>query len=327
MCSSVWKCCVLECASLNLNLECAGLNYATGGFVPKRHVVSSRVTVRAWLLFAAVSVVWGVPYYFIKVAVEAGVPPPFVAWSRVALAAAVVVPLAWRRGALRGLGGRWRAVVAYTACEVAVPFLLIAAGEDRVASSLAAILIASMPLMVAVLAVWLSPEDRPNGLRLVGLVIGFGGVVALLGVDVAGRPGELLGAVLILVAALGYASATIIINRHLADLDPLGPIAASLALATLGLAPAVLATPPRGVPPGDALVALVVLGLVCTALGLVLFFRLIVAAGPSRASVITYVNPLVAVVLGVLLLDERLGFISVVGLVAILGGSWLSTRG
>ena len=281
------------------------------------------MTARAWLLFAAVSVVWGVPYFFIKVAVEAGVPPGFVAWSRVALGAALLLPVAWRRGALRGLGGRWRAVAAYAACEVALPFLLIAAGEQRVASSLAAILIASMPLMVALL----SPEDRPTGLRLAGLVIGFGGVVALLGVDVAGRPGELLGAVLILVATLCYATATIIVNRGLADLDPLGPIAASLALATLGLAPAVALAPPVGVPPADALGALAVLGFVCTALGLVLFFRLIVEAGPSRASVITYVNPLVAVVLGVAVLDERLGAMSLVGLLAILGGSWLSTRG
>ena len=281
------------------------------------------MTARAWLLFAAVSVVWGVPYFFIKVAVEAGVPPGFVAWSRVALGAALLLPVAWRRGALRGLGGRWRAVAAYAACEVALPFLLIAAGEQRVASSLAAILIASMPLMVALL----SPDDRPTGLRLVGLVIGFGGVVALLGVDVAGRPGELLGAVLILVATLCYATATIIVNRGLADLDPLGPIAASLALATLGLVPAVALAPPVGVPPADALGALAVLGFVCTALGLVLFFRLIVEAGPSRASVITYVNPLVAVVLGVAVLDERLGAMSLVGLLAILGGSWLSTRG
>jgi drug/metabolite transporter (DMT)-like permease len=281
------------------------------------------VTARAWLLFAAVSVVWGVPYFFIKVAVEAGVPPGFVAWSRVALGAALLLPVAWRRGALRGLGGRWRAVAAYAACEVALPFLLIAAGEQRVASSLAAILIASMPLMVALL----SPDDRPTGLRLAGLVIGFGGVVALLGVDVAGRPGELLGAVLILVATLCYATATIIVNRGLADLDPLGPIAASLALATLGLVPAVALAPPVGVPPADALGALAVLGFVCTALGLVLFFRLIVEAGPSRASVITYVNPLVAVVLGVAVLDERLGAMSLVGLLAILGGSWLSTRG
>jgi drug/metabolite transporter (DMT)-like permease len=285
------------------------------------------MTARAWLLFAAVSVVWGVPYFFIKVAVDAGVPPAFVAWSRVALGAVVLLPLAWRRGALGGLAGRWPAVLAYTACEVAVPFLLIAAGEQHIASSLAAILIASMPLMVALLSVRLSPDDRPTGLRLVGLVVGFGGVVALLGIDVAGRPGELLGAVLVLVATLGYATAPIIVNRRLADLDPLGPIAASLALATLLLVPAVLVGPPDEVPPGDALGALAVLGVVCTALGLVLFFRLIVEAGPSRASVITYVNPLVAVVLGVLVLDERVGAMSVVGLLAILGGSWLSTRG
>jgi drug/metabolite transporter (DMT)-like permease len=215
------------------------------------------VTVRAWVLFAAVSVVWGVPYFFIKVAVGDGVPPAFVAWSRVALAAAVMLPLAWRRGALRGIGARWRAVAAYTVCEVAAPFWLIAAGEDRVTSSLAAILISSMPLVVALLAVWLLPDDRPAGLRLVGLVIGFGGVVALLGVDVAGRPGELLGAGLILVATLGYACATIIVNRGLAGLDPLGPIAASLALAKLILLLAAKPWPrparghPRGLPTGS----------------------------------------------------------------------------
>jgi drug/metabolite transporter (DMT)-like permease len=283
------------------------------------------MTRRAWLLFGAVSLVWGVPYFFIKVAVDDGVPPAFVAWSRVALGAAVLLPLAWRHGALRGLGGRWWAIAAYTACEVAVPFLLIAAGEQHISSSLAAILIASMPLMVALLSVRFSPADRPTGLRVVGLVIGFGGVVALLGVDVAGRPGELLGAVLVLVATLGYATAPIIVQRRLADLDPLGPIAASLAMAVLVLLPAVAATPPEGIPPAGALGSLVVLGVVCTALGLVLFFRLVVEAGPSRAAVITYVNPVVAVLLGVLVLDERLGASSIAGLLAILGGSWLAT--
>jgi drug/metabolite transporter (DMT)-like permease len=285
------------------------------------------MTARAWLLFACVSVVWGVPYFFIKIAVDDGVPPGFVAWSRVALGAALLAPLAWRRGALSGLGGRWQAVAAYTACEVAVPFLLIAIGERYVSSSLAAILIASMPLVVALLSVRLSPEDKPTGLRLAGLAVGFGGVVALLGVDVAGRPGELLGAILVLVATLGYATAPIIVNRSLADLDPLGPIAASLALATVLLLPAVLVAPPEALPSAEALASLAVLGVVCTALGLVLFFQLIVAAGPSRAAVITYVNPLVAVVLGVLVLDERLGAMSAVGLLAILGGSWLATRG
>jgi drug/metabolite transporter (DMT)-like permease len=285
------------------------------------------MTARAWLLFACVAVVWGVPYFFIKVAVEDGVPPGFVAWSRVALGAALLLPLARRRGALAGLGGRWRAIAAYTACEVVVPFVLIATGEQHVASSLTAILIASMPLMVALLSVRFSPDDRPAGLRLVGLFIGFGGVVALLGIDVAGRPGELLGAVLILVATLGYATAPIIVNRALADLDPMGPIAASLGLATLVLVPAAVLAPPGGLPSGAALASLAVLGIVCTAAGLVLFFRLVVEAGPSRAAVITYVNPLVAVALGMVVLDERLGATALAGLLAILGGSWLSTGG
>ena len=168
------------------------------------------MTPRAWLLFGAVSLVWGVPYFFIKVAVEDGVPPAFVAWSRVAVAALILLPVAARRGALRGLGGRWAAIGAYAACEVAVPFLLIAVGEQHISSSLAAILIASMPLMVAVLSVRFSPADKPTGPRLAGLFLGFGGVVALLGVDVAGRPGELLGAGLVLVATLGYATATFV---------------------------------------------------------------------------------------------------------------------
>jgi drug/metabolite transporter (DMT)-like permease len=282
---------------------------------------------RAWLLFATSSVVWGVPYFFIKVAVDADVPPTFVAWSRVALGAAVLLPLALRRGALRGLKGRGRPIAAYAACEIAVPFTLIALGEQHVSSSLTAILIASMPLVVASLSVRFSPADKPTGLRVVGLVIGFGGVVALLGVDVAGQPDELLGAALVLVATLGYATAPIIVNRRLADLDPLGPIAVSLGVATVALLPAAVVAPPEELPSLDALWSLAVLGVVCTALGLVVFFRLIAEAGPSRASVITYVNPLVAVVLGVLVLDEHLGVVSVAGLLAILAGSWLSTGG
>jgi drug/metabolite transporter (DMT)-like permease len=285
------------------------------------------VTARAWLLFAAISVVWGVPYFFIKVAVDADVPPTFVAWSRVALGAALLFPLARHRGALRGLRGRGWPIAAYTACEIAVPFVLIAVGEQYVSSSLAAILIASMPLMVALLSVRFSPADRPTGLRVVGLVTGFGGVVALLGLDVAGRPGELFGAALVLVATLGYGTATIIVQRGLADLDPLGPIAVSLGLATAVLLPGAVVAPPGGVPAPGALASLLVLGAVCTALGLVLFFRLVTEAGPTRAAVITYVNPLVAVVLGILVLDERLGVTSLVGLVAILAGSWLSTGG
>jgi drug/metabolite transporter (DMT)-like permease len=282
---------------------------------------------RAWLLFAAVSVVWGVPYFFIKVAVDADVPPAFVAWSRIALGAAILFPLAWHRGALRGLGDRRRPIGLYAATEIAVPFTLIAIGEQHVSSSLTAILIATMPLMVAVLSLRFAPEDRPRGLRLAGLFIGLGGVVALLGIDVAGKSSELLGAALILVAAVGYATAPIVIKRSLADLDPLGPVAVSLAVSTLALLPAAIIAPPDAVPSLDALGSIVALGAICTAGGLILFFSLIAEAGPSRASVITYFNPLVAVVLGLFVLDEHLGAASAVGLALILAGSWLATGG
>jgi drug/metabolite transporter (DMT)-like permease len=282
---------------------------------------------RAWLLFAAVSVVWGVPYFFIKVAVDADIPPAFVAWSRIALGAAILLPLAAQRGALRGLRDRRRPIAAYAATEIAVPFTLIAIGEQHVASSLTAILIASMPLVMAVLALGFAPEERPTGLRLVGLFIGLAGVVALLGIDVAGTSSELLGAALILVATVGYATAPIIIKRSLADLDPLGPVAVSLGLSTLALLPAAIVAPPDSVPSLDAFASIVALGVVCTAAGLMLFFLLIAEAGPSRASVVTYFNPLVAVALGVVVLNESLGAASVAGLALILAGSWLATGG
>ncbi len=285
------------------------------------------MTARAWTLFVLSSVIWGVPYLFIKVAVDAGVAPAFVAWSRIVLAAALLLPLAIRRKALRGLRDRAGAIFGYTASEVAVPFVLIAVGERYITSSLAAILVATMPLMVALLSLRLMPHERLSGARLAGLVIGFSGVVALLGFDVAGRASELLGAALVLVATLGYAIAPIIVSRRLADLDPLGPVTASLLVASVVLLPAAIATFPDRIPAPAALLAIAVLGVVCTAAGLIVFFRLIAAAGPSRASVITYVNPLVAVVVGVLALGERLSPVSVVGLLLILVGSWVSTGG
>jgi drug/metabolite transporter (DMT)-like permease len=163
-------------------------------------------------------------------------------------------------------------------------------------------------------------------MRLVGLVIGLGGVIALLGIDVGGRPSELLGAVLVLGATLCYATAPLIVSRYLTDLDPLGPVAASLILATIALLPAAIAGWPRGMPSPAAIVAIVVLGVVCTVLGLVIFFQLIAEAGASRASLITYVNPVVAVVVGVLALHEHVGVMSLIGLLLILGGSWLAAR-
>jgi drug/metabolite transporter (DMT)-like permease len=282
------------------------------------------VSPRGWLLFAAVSVVWGMPYLFIKIGVEE-LTPGFVAWSRVALAAAVLLPLAIKTGALRGLPLRW--LVAFAAVEIAIPFPLIGFGEQRISSSLAAILIAALPLVVAFLALRFDHAERPTPVRLVGMLVGLLGVVALVGIDIGGRGPELLGAAAVLAATLGYAAGPLIVKRHLAGADPLGPVTAAMAIASIMLLPFGIGDFPTEMPATDTLVAIVVLGLVCSAVAFLLFFRLIAEIGPSRATVITYVNPIVALALGVAVLDESVTAGAIAGLLLILAGSWLATDG
>jgi drug/metabolite transporter (DMT)-like permease len=284
------------------------------------------MTPRGWMLFAAMSAIWGIPYLFIKIAVDGGMPPALVAWGRVALAAVVLLPIAWRIGALRGARAWWPAAAGFAVAEIVVPFPLIASGEQHVSSSLAAILIASVPLMVALLAFRLDPDERASGGRLVGLVTGLVGVAVLLGIDVAGRPDELLGATMILVAALGYAIGPFVVKRWLSAVHSLGPITVALLVSTVALAPLALISVPDTAPTAGAIGSVVVLGFVCSAAAFVVFFALIAEVGPGRSTVITYINPVVALVLGVLLIDERVGIATLAGLLLILGGSWLSTR-
>jgi drug/metabolite transporter (DMT)-like permease len=282
---------------------------------------------RAWTAFAIVSVLWGIPYLLIKVAVDDGVAPLFLAWGRCLIGAAVLLPFAIRSGALAGLARQWRWLLAFTLIEIVVPWPLLGTGEQRLSSSLAAILIASVPLIVSVIAFRFDPDERPTGARLAGMVVGFGGVVALLGIDVAGRSSELVGAGLLLLTALCYATGPMIIRHRLADADPIATIAGSLAIATVVLTPFAALTVPEATPSTDAVLSIVALGVLCSAVSFVFFFRLIAEAGPSRGMIITYVNPVVAVILGVALLGEDLGPGAIAGMLLILAGSWLATGG
>jgi drug/metabolite transporter (DMT)-like permease len=271
------------------------------------------------------SLIWGVPYLFIKVAVDDGVPPAFLAWVRVVIGAGVLVAMAWRAGLLGPVRQRWRWLAAFAVVEIVVPFPLIAAGEEHVDSSVAAIIIATAPLFVALLALRFDPSERTGGRRLAGLFVGLGGVVALVGVDIAGEADELLGAAALATAALGYAAGPMILKRHLADLDQRAVMGAALVVAAVLLAPGAALDPPDAMPSAAALVALGVLGLVCTAAGLVIYGILVAEAGAGRALVITYVNPVVAVALGMVFLGERPGAGALAGLALILAGSWLAT--
>ncbi len=285
------------------------------------------MSARAWISFAAVSTLWGIPYLFIKVAVDDGVPPAFLAWVRVVLGALVLLVLAWRANVLGSLRGRWRWIAVFAVVEISIPFPLIAAGEQHVSSSLAAIIIAAAPLFVALLAIRFDAEERATGARLAGLLLGLAGVVALVGIDVAGNSDELLGAAAILASALCYAIGPMLMKRHFNEVDPRASMGAALAIAAVVLTPAVAVAPPTATPSSEAIASLLILGVLCTAAAFVFYAALVAEAGPGRALVITYVAPVVAVALGMAVLDEQPGAGAIAGLLLILAGSWLSTDG
>jgi drug/metabolite transporter (DMT)-like permease len=283
------------------------------------------MTRRAWLMFAAVSLLWGVPYLFIKVAV-AELPPVTVVFARVAMAALLLGPVAARRGALLELRGRLPQLALLSLLEITIPFLLISMGEQRITSSLTGLLIAALPLFVALLALRFDTAERVGGSRLLGLLLGIGGVAALLGIDVGGDTAQLAGAAMVLLATLCYASSTLLVKRAFSDVPMLGVVTAATAISSLVLAPFALALTPARLPSIQVMLALGALGVLCTAAALLLYFALIVEAGPSRAAVVTYLNPAVAVALGVVVLGEPLTGAIIAGFLLIIAGSWLSTR-
>lgn len=282
---------------------------------------------RAWAAFAAMSVLWGGSYVLIEIAERDGLPAIWVAWLRIGIGAIVLLVVSVRAGTLGALRGRGRWLLAYAVTELAIPFPLIALGETHVASAVTAIIIATVPLFAALIALRFDREERPTPARALGLALGFAGVVALVGLDVAGSGAELLGTGAILLAALGYAIAPYVLKHGLAGLDARAMMAASLTMATVIITPAALLDRPAQVPGSGAIAAVLALGLVCTAAALVIFAVLIREAGASRATVITYINPLVALALGVSLEGEHPGAGALVGLVLILLGSGLATTG
>jgi drug/metabolite transporter (DMT)-like permease len=280
------------------------------------------VTRRGWWLFVVLGVVWGIPYLLIKVAVR-DLAPATLVFLRTAVGAAVLVPVVVARGDVRALLPRWRPILLFTIVELAVPWVLLSDAERRVTSSLAGLVVASVPLVGAVLARLIGGHEPLGRRRLAGLATGLVGVVALLGLDV-GR-GDAAAIAELAVVVVGYALGPIVVARGLSDLPALDVVAASLALCALAYALPGLAQLPVAMPPLEVVGAVVGLGVVCTAVAFLLFFRLIAEVGPVRSTVITYVNPAVAVAAGVAFLDEPFTVGTGVGFVLILAGSWLAT--
>ena len=277
---------------------------------------------RGMVLFALMSVVWGIPYLLIKVAVRHLTPADIVE-CRTLLGAVILLPLAIRQGRVRDLARVWKPLAAYCVCELAVPWYLLSNAERRIPSSLSGLLVATVPLIATVGAYASGHREVLERRRVSGLLIGLAGVGVLLGLDVHGA--ELGSVAQVLGVAVGYAVGPLIADRYLADQSSLALSAVSLAVVAVGYLPAALLQRPSHVPPASVISAVIVLGAVCTALAFVAFFELIREVNPTRATLITYFNPFVAVVLGVAVLGETFRASTGAGFVLILVGSWLAT--
>jgi drug/metabolite transporter (DMT)-like permease len=280
------------------------------------------MTRRGWILFAAMAVIWGVPYLLIKVAVDE-IAPATLVLARTGIAALLLMPIALARRQIRPLLPRWKALLLYTAVEICGPWLLLGFAEQRLSSSLTGLLVAGVPLVGALLARFGPDRERLGGRRLTGLLVGVAGVGALVGFEVGA--GDVRAIVAVAFVVVGYALGPAILARSLSDLPSMGVVAASLAISAVAYLPAGLVEAPPAWPSGPAILAVLALAVVCTAVAFLVFFRLIAEVGPARSTVITYVNPAVAVLLGVLVLDESVTVATGVGFGLILLGSVLAT--
>jgi drug/metabolite transporter (DMT)-like permease len=280
------------------------------------------MTNRGKLLFAALALIWGIPYLLIKVAMGELAPASLV-FLRTGLGALLLLPLVLARGHLRSLLPRWKPLVLYTVVELAVPWVLLSDAERRVTSSLAGLLVATVPLVGALLARLTGGRERLGAPAIAGLFTGLAGVGVLLGFDLGNGSGWAIAEILVVV--VGYAAGPIVIARQLSDLPVLEVVAASLGLCALAYAPIGILQLPDHLPSLRVVGSVLALGAVCTALAFVVFFKLIAEIGATRATVVTYLNPAVAVLAGGLFLGEPFTPATGLGFSLILGGAWLAT--
>lgn len=265
--------------------------------------------------------IWGIPYLLIKIAVEEFAPTTIVL-GRTAIAAAILLPIAALRGHLRALLPHWRPVLAFAVIEICIPWVLLGYAEQSLSSSLTGLLVAAVPLVGAIL-VWVTGHEHVGPRRVAGLLIGFAGVATLVGFDVGAA--NLWAVVAMAGVALGYAIGPLLLARYLSHLPGLGVIAASVGLAAVFYLPLGIAQWPSEPPSGRASLAVVGLAVVCTATAFLVFFALINEVGPARATVITYINPAVAIALGIIVLNEAFTLTIALGFALILAGSVLAT--
>ena len=282
---------------------------------------------RSWILMALLAALWGASYLFIKVALEDGVPPVFIVFARIALGAAVLVPLAWRAGVLPAMRGLAGPILFMAIVQVTLPFVLITYGERHIASSLTGILVSAAPIFTALIAVRYDDDERPHGIAIAGVAMGIIGVLLLFGVDLSGDSTAVAGGLMVLLASVGYAVGSLYLKHRLRGVPAVGIAAMTLLAGTIVLvAPALASLPSAAVAP-ETIGALLALGAGGTGIAFAIFYTLIAEIGPGRASLVAYISPGFAVLYGVTLLGEPITAGAIGGLALILAGSWIAAEG
>lgn len=268
-------------------------------------------------------VIWGIPYFLIRVSVSE-LPPAALVFVRTGAGALILLPIVFMRGGLKTVEGRWLALIAFAAVEVALPWLALASAEQHITSALAGLLVSAVPLVGVVIATALGNREHLALASLSGLVLGVVGVALIVGFDLRASNALALGEMVVVV--IGYALGPAILARYLKGVPSVTVIGLSLALCSIAYAPAAAVQWPHAVPTLSVVGAVAALTVVCTAIGFLLFFELIAEIGPVRSTVITYVNPAVAAVVGVGVLRESFTLEMGVGFALVLAGSVLATR-
>ncbi len=283
------------------------------------------MTRRNWILFGLTGVLWGIPYLFIKIAVR-DYSPAIVVCGRTLIGAAILIPLALKQGSLKQALKGIRYVIPYAIAEMVGPWILITSAEKKISSGLAGLLIATVPIWSTILTSLHGDKSVWQPRRLFGIVVGFIGIVALVGIEsIRGTSNPLaIGAVIL--SAILYAFATIRITRALPGVSGLAINGVAMAFNSIFYLPFAISEWPKGHISQASTFSLIALGILSTALAFALFFMVMDEIGPARASLVTYINTAVAVLLGVLLLSEPLTLGIIVGLPLVLVGSYFASR-
>ncbi|MGA2765403.1 MAG: DMT family transporter [Spirochaetia bacterium] len=281
------------------------------------------MTRSAALLFAAMCVIWGIPYLLIRVAVNE-ISPFVLVFARTAVGALIVLPIALARGGLRGIGRKWVPLLVFAAAEIGGPWLFLSSAEQSISSSLAGLLVSCVPLLGILIAPLFGNREGIGPMGMGGLALGLIGVAAIVGLDL--HASNVTAFVQMALVTIGYAIGPAVLSRYLTGVPSVSVIGLSLAACAVVYAPLAILRWPQVMPSASVLVSVGVLAVICTAIAFLLFFSLIGQIGPVRATVITYINPAVAALVGIAVLRETFTVGMGVGFVLVLAGSVLATR-